>query len=52
MNARTAVLSDMVLNDNSLHVPSPDDYVCDDYIPRCSEDKVINTNDHLLIVFL
>ena len=51
MNARKGVLSDMVLNDNSLHVPLADDYVCDDYIPRCSEDKVMNTNGHLLINF-
>ena len=34
-----------------LNVPLPDAYVCDDYIPRCSEDKVINTKGHLLIDF-
>ena len=47
MNARTSTLSNMVIDDNSMHVPLPDKYVCDDIIPRCSEDKVVNTNGHL-----
>ena len=49
MNVRTGTLSAMVIDDNSLHVPLPDEYVCDELIPRSSEDKVFNTNGHLLI---
>ena len=51
MNARTSTLSDVVIDDISMYVPLPDEYVCDGIIPRCSEDKVINTNGHLLIEF-
>ena len=50
-NARTSTSSGMVIDDNSMRVPLPDEYVCDEIIPRCSEDKVINTNGHLLIEF-
>ena len=51
MNARTKELPDMVLDDNSLYVPLPDDYVLDDYLPRSSQDKSSNANGTLLLDF-
>ena len=41
----------MVSDDNAMHVPLPEEYVCDEFISRRSEDKTINTNRHLLIEF-
>ena len=49
MNVLTGSLPDMVLYDNNLHVPLPDDYILDEYIPRISQDKVVIVNGHLLI---
>ena len=40
MNARTKELPDMVLDDNSLHLPLTDDYVVDEYIPVVHRIKV------------
>ena len=34
MNARTKELPGMVLDDNSIHLPLPDDYIADEYIYR------------------
>ena len=34
MNARMGTLSDMVSDDNALHVPLPEEYVCDEFISR------------------
>ena len=50
-NSRTALLPDYVLNDNSSHIPLPDDYIADDQsvIPRQNSDKVINNNGRKLI---
>ena len=30
----------------------PDDYVCDQEIPRKSQDTIVNSNGYLLLVFL
>ena len=51
MNARTKELPDMVLDDNSIHLSLPDDYIADEYIPRSSQDKNINSNGTLLLDF-
>ena len=52
MNARTKDLPDMVLDDNFVHLPLPDDYILDDFImPRASEDKISNQNGTLLLEF-
>ena len=52
MNARTKDLPDMVLDDNFVHLPLPDDYILDDFImPRASEDKKSNQNGTLLFEF-
>ena len=50
-NSRTALSPDYVLNDNSSHIPLPDDYIADDQsvIPRQNSDKVINNNGRKLI---
>ena len=51
MNARTKKLPDMVLDDNFIHLPLPDDYIADEYIPRSSQDKNLNSNGTLLLDF-
>ena len=51
MNASTGILPDMITDDNSLHVPLPDDYAVDECIPRVSQDKVVNSNGYLLLNF-
>ena len=51
MNARVKELPDMVMDDNSLHLPLPDDYILDEYLPRSSQDKNMNSNGPLLLEF-
>lgn len=51
MNARTGILPDMIVDDNNLHVPLPEDYTPDDFIPRTSQDKVVNSNGYLMLNF-
>lgn len=51
MNARTKTLPDMVVDDNILHLPLPDDYMIDEYMPRCSQDKSTNSNGTQLLDF-
>ena len=42
----------MVLDDNFVHLPLPDDYILDDFIMPCaSEDKKSNQNGTLLLEF-
>ena len=43
-NARTAQLLDMVTCDSNKFIPMPEDYLSDEYIPRCSQD--ISTNPY------
>ena len=51
MNARIKDLPDMVLDDNYAHLPLPDDYSMDEFIPRASQDKNMNSNGTLLLEF-
>ena len=51
MNARVKELPDMVMDDNSLHLPLPDDYILDEYLPRSSQDKNMKSNGTLLLEF-
>lgn len=51
MNARTKDLPDMVVDDNILHLPLPDDYTIDEYMPRSSQDKTTNSNGTQLLDF-
>ena len=51
MNARSKDLPDMVLDDNSLYLPLPDNYIVDYYIPRISQDKKLNSNGTSLLDF-
>ena len=44
MNARSKELSDMIIDDSSVHLPLLEEYVVDDYIPRTSQDKGSNAN--------
>ena len=51
LNARTKDLPDMVVDDNSIHLPLPDDYILDEFIPSTSQDKNMNSNGTLLLEF-
>ena len=51
MNARSKELPDMVIDDSFKHLPLPDDYIEDEYIPRTSHDKNINPNGTSLLDF-
>ena len=53
-NARTGERPDFVLNDNinsCLEDILPDDYVQDEYLPRCNSDKTVNENGNMLLDF-
>ena len=52
-NSRIGQECDYVTNDSNLHVNVlPDDYVCDQEIPRKSQDTIVNLNGYLLLDFL
>ena len=48
-NARTGSLPDFILNDSSMHIPLPHDYVDDETIARVSKDKTMNNYGRDLI---
>ena len=52
-NSRIGQECDYVTNDSNLHVNVlPNDYVCDQEIPRKSQDTIVNSNGYLLLDFL
>ena len=51
MNARSKELPDMVIDDSFIHLPLPDDYIEDEYIPGTSQDKNLNPNGTSLLDF-
>ena len=51
MNARSKELSDMILDDSSVHLPLLEEYIVDDYIPRTSQNKGSNANGTMLLDF-
>ena len=51
MSAQSKELSDMILDDNSVHLPLPGVYIVYDYIPRKSQDKGSNAKGTMLLDF-
>lgn len=52
LNSRIGQECDYVTYDSDTHVNIlPDDYVCDQEIPRKSQDNIVNYNGHLLLDF-
>ena len=51
MSAQSKELSDMILDDSSVHLPLPEVYIVYDYIPRKSPDKGSNAKGTMLLDF-